>query len=91
MTFEELKFRPRPGRSGIQARYVFPNGYGVSVIRGLGSYGNERGLYELAVCVGPNQHLCYDTPITDDVLGYLTEDDVTRLLGEVEALPPSVS
>ena len=30
---------------------------------------------------------CYDTPITSDVVGYLTADEVTELLRQIEALP----
>ena len=30
--------------------------------------------------------LCYDTPITDDVIGYLTSDEVFNLLDRIEQL-----
>lgn len=71
------------------------NGYGASVVRFLieiegmppvGSYGAERGLWELAV-IGPDGDLTYSTPITEDVMGHLTEDDVSRVLAEIAALP----
>lgn len=70
-------------------RKFFPNGYGVSVARNGMSYGHERGLYELAVIVGtPHRFsMCYHTPITDDVIGHLTAEDVFRSMAEVEALP----
>ncbi len=85
-TFADLKFGPRiSGLAGVQARHSFDNGYEASVIRGYGSYGYEDGLYELAVML--DGRCCYSTPITDDVLGNLSEDDVTRVLGEIAALP----
>jgi len=89
MTFEELDFHPRQGLGGIQATTFFPNGYGASVVQGMGSYGNEDGLFELAVAKGIEGawSICYDTPVTDDVEGYLTPDVVTRLLEKIEALP----
>ena len=73
----------------------FENGYGVSVIDD--GRGKEQGLKELAVLTytkSPNglitnSYLCYDTPITGDVEGYLTDDDVARLIAEVKALPKS--
>jgi hypothetical protein len=34
-----------------------------------------------------NFDLCYDTPITDDVLGHLSEEDVQRYLNIIELLP----
>lgn len=77
----------------ISARYFFPNGYGVSVVRfttpfGSGSYGSDERLYELAVLKGveENWQICYDTPITEDVLRHLTELDVENLLEEVKNL-----
>jgi hypothetical protein len=36
----------------------------------------------------PAFHLRDTTPVTDDVIGNNTPEDITRLLGEVEALPP---
>lgn len=89
-SFADLKFETRYevfGPDDVQARHSFPNGYGVSVVRGRGTYGSEDGLYELAV-THPGIGLVYDTPITDDVLGRLTEADVSEAMAEVEALPP---
>ena len=45
-------------------RIMFPNGYGASIVKGEGSYGTE-----LAVIT--SEGLCYDTEITDDVIGYI--------------------
>jgi hypothetical protein len=74
------------------AHYIFYNHYGVSVIRGPYTHGGKEGLYELAVLyMAPGNEyseLVYDTPVTNDVVGYLTPDDVTRLMAKVEALPP---
>jgi hypothetical protein len=60
----------------------------------FGSYGVNNGLYELAVTrYKPeekdifNFELCYSTPITNDVLGYLTEQDVMVTAAQVAALP----
>lgn len=72
---------------GSQWKFRFPNGYGASVIDD--GYGAEAGLYELAVLRGG--HIVYDTPITDDVLGWLTEDQVTEALDQIEALPEVAS
>lgn len=90
MTFEDLKFETHSaGLGGIGARVFFPNGYGASVVKFYGSYGYEQGLYELAVLAGDaaGWNLTYETPITSDVEGHLSEDDVTKLLGEISALP----
>lgn len=83
--FSDLEFVPHSNWPGVMARHEFENGYSASVIQSPYSYGGDQGLYELAVI--HDGKLCYDTPITNDVLGHLTEDDVTRLLGEVAALP----
>lgn len=65
--------------------YEFPNGYGASVVQNKCSKGNEDGLYQLAVM--KNGVFCCGTPITNDVIGYLTADEVTEYLQQIEKLP----
>jgi len=72
---------------GIQGRRQFSNGYGCSVIRHSGSYGGNRGLFEVAVTDKYNR-IVYDTPVTEDVLGYQTKDDVERIMKQISELPP---
>jgi len=91
MKFQDLDFTPHahnPTR-GIQAWCYFANGYGASVVRFPGSYGFEDGLFEVTVlsCPDGKWKVCYDTPITGDVLGRLSEQDVDSVLEQVESLP----
>lgn len=88
MKFTDLDFKPHPNWDGVQAKHFFDNGYGVSVIKSLNSYGGPDGLYELAVLkvVEEKCKVCYDTPITDDVIGYLTKEEVEALLDQVKNL-----
>lgn len=72
-------------KNGIQIRYEFPNGYGASVIRTCFSYGGLIGLFELAVM--SDGELNYNTPITSDVIGYLSDEQVNDLLSDIENLP----
>lgn len=84
----KLDFQPRErfgGMDGIQARHDFPNGYGVSVVRGFGTYGSDQGLYELAVMYKGS--ICYNSPITEDVVGWLTLEQAQELADQVAALP----
>ena len=67
-------------------RLMFDNWYGVSVVKWLWTYWNEEWLRELAV-VRTDWRLCYETPITNDVIGYLTENGVTRIMREIQNLP----
>jgi hypothetical protein len=73
-----------PRMGGEQWTFKFDNGYGASVITGGIAYCNEAQPYELAVL--RHGELCYDTPITDDVIGYLTSDEVYELLDRIEQL-----
>lgn len=84
MTFEDLTFLPTIYSEGIQAIVNFDNNYGASVVKSNRSYGGKEGLYELAITY--NGDICYDTYITNDVLGHLTPEDVTKLLEKIEAL-----
>ena len=91
MTFDNLEFGPHPSgmMNGIQAKVFFGNGYGASVIRGDLSYGGRDGLYELAVLKTEEDgkwDLCYDSGLTEDVEGYLTEEEVTLFLKRIEDL-----
>ena len=69
---------------GVQKVYEFDNGYGASVIMHQGSYGFSKGLWELAVL--HNGSLCYDTPITNDVIGHLNEEEVNNYLNLIKEL-----
>ena len=84
-SFDSLDFSKSSGFGGPRAVLEFPNGYAVSVIAGPQAYGGSRGLYELAVL--RDGSCCYDTPVTDDVLGHLTEEAVTAAMQEVAAPP----
>ena len=79
-------------------RQFFKNGYGVSVISDEYSYGGKQGLSELAVLTHEKDNkgnpikveLCYNTPITKDVIGYLSEKEVSELIEQVKSLPSIV-
>lgn len=83
--FNDLVFTPHSIFPGIHTILNFDNGYGVSVIRNTHSYGSENGLYEMAIIKG--NKVCYDSGITNDVLGNLTENDVTKYMELVQKLP----
>ena len=83
-TFNDLDFNPMEMGIGFIARINFDNGYGASVVKSTFSYGGNQGLYELAVLF--EDDITYNTPITDDVLGHLTEDDVTKYLQQIQEL-----
>ena len=82
---DEEQSGPRNG--GFQYWFSFPNGYAGSVVKGPYTYGGDKDLWELAVMDDNTKDLCYDTPITDDVLGYLTDNEVDDYLSEIKALP----
>ena len=64
---------------GTQHIYTFENSrYGASVIQTKFSYGGKQGYWELAVL--HDDDLCYSTPVTGDVLGWLTEEEVQQTL-----------
>lgn len=88
MKFTDLQFKPHRIHDGVQAIHFFENSYGVLVVKFPGSYGYEQDLYEVAVLKGtPDDYeLCYDTPVTDDVLGHRDEQDIENIMEEVQAL-----
>lgn len=87
-TFHHLEFKELADPfDGIIARTVFDNEYGVSVVRSQFSYGGKMGLYELAI-LDNNGEVCYTTPLTDNVIGYLRDIDITEVMIKVQQLPP---
>ena len=72
---------------GTQTVYRFHNGYGASVVNHSYSYGTEMAVILFS---GPSMEdwsICYTTPITDDVLGHLSPEDVERYLDLIQLLP----
>ena len=75
--------------NGVGLIIEFDNGYGASIVCHDRSCGGpfkigESNLYELAVL--HDGHLCYDTPITADVLGWQTIEEINKTLKEIEKL-----
>lgn len=79
--------------NGIGYVFKFDNGRGASVIKNDFSYGCSEDKWELAVLLfddedSPDEYkLDYDTPITDDVLGWLDDAEVRNILEEIQKLP----
>lgn len=68
-----------------QAKMDFENGYGISVLFGSIFYSNGIDTYEVGIL--KDGSLCYDTPITNDVIGYITADEVTDIMRKIQELP----
>ena len=74
---------------GVQTIFKFDNMYGASVIKHRYSYGGYLGLWELAVIKYQDDDkwdIVYYTKLTDDVLGFLTDDDVCCYLEQIKHL-----
>jgi len=83
MNFLELPNNPI--NEGIQYHFKADNGYGASIVKHSFSYGREDDKWELAV-IGKDGHICYDTPITSDVLGWLSDEEVNETLQKIADL-----
>ena len=86
--FEEYLVVRRELNDGIQYKFRFPNDYGASVIKDEYSYGGKLDLWELAVVLwdGDDYELVYDSSITFDVEGCLTDEEVRDLLKQIKEL-----
>lgn len=85
VTFQELEFQLHPMGMGKQCIVQYSNGYGASIVQGPHTYGGKDDLYELAV-LGKDGEITYDTSITNDVLGYLSEAEVEKTLLNIKNL-----
>jgi len=96
MKFTDLNFNTHRRKGGIYAKHTFRNGFGVAIYRytntlmnGVideGSLGSLEGLFEAYIT--KNGKVTFDTPLADDVLGHLNEDQIEDLLSVVEVLHP---
>lgn len=102
-TFKDLKFKPKYTKRELegylkvhislyeerkdakQAILKFDNGYSVSVVLGSIFYSNGNDTYEVAVM--HNGCICYDTPVTSNVIPYQSADEVTEIMKEIQELP----
>jgi hypothetical protein len=94
-SFNDIVFKPHPVGDGLHGLIFFDNGYGVSVVRysnpltnGYGSYTSNDSEWEVAVIYGTEKdwEISYNTHITDDVLGHLTEGEVNWVMIQVQEL-----
>lgn len=69
--------------------FKFQNGYSASVVCNPTTYGYDMNFFEVAV-LDKDGRLCYDTPITDDVVGYLNFQGVADVLKDISELEPCV-
>lgn len=67
-------------------REFYPNGYGVSIIPDI----DNSSFYEVAVLKGTEEEydICYETPITDDVIKGLTLSQAHEIAKQVSELEP---
>lgn len=86
LAIKDLDFFPhKAGLSGVHAVKMFDNGYGVSVLLGSMFYSNGHTTYEVAI-LNSDGSIAYDTPITDDVLGHRTIEEVDDIMRQVQEL-----
>tara|TARA_R100001510_G_scaffold1129_1_gene888 strand:- start:222 stop:707 length:486 start_codon:yes stop_codon:yes gene_type:complete len=67
-----------------RATVNFTNGYYISIINGMYSQGDVDE-YEIALL--NRDGICYDTPLADDVVGFLTMEDIEQFVRDVSKLP----
>ena len=67
-----------------RATVNFTNGYYISIINGMFSQGDVDE-YELAIL--NRDGICYDTPLADDVVGFLTKEGIEQFVRDVSELP----
>lgn len=98
-TFEDLVFKPHSvskeacnlpasiRKEWMEAKHAvmrFDNGYGISVVKGNMFHSNGIDTYEVGIL--KEGVLCYDTPITDDVIAYVNADEVSNIMKQIQEL-----
>ena len=94
ITFDNIEFKPHTSGDGVHGLIFFPGGYGLSVVRYKHPYSTRYSSYtddktwEVAIIKGRkgNWKICYDTEITNDVLGFQTKEDINKIISHVQRL-----
>ncbi len=81
---DDMLVDERPNLGGVQRRYRLPNGYGLSAISAamLRSY---PFAWEIAVLKPEGGGIAYDTPLTDDVEVFATDDEANAFIAKAKA------
>ncbi len=80
-SFNDFDFQKHPNIVFDKiAKCRFSNGYGLSVINGECAYCDED-TFEVAIL--HNDKITYCTPLTNDVLGYQSKEDIDALIETV--------
>ena len=83
------RFDSKAKFDGISWQVIYNNGFGISIVKFFASYGGTDDLWELAVIEDDDKggyNLTENTPITDEVIGYLTEQEVIDYSEKVRLL-----
>ena len=86
MTFDDLVFdniSETTISGNKRAKLFFKNGYGISVL-----FNQNDKEYEVAVLKGVEEswHICYNTPVTDDVIRCIRSREIDNLMKEIQEL-----
>jgi hypothetical protein len=82
--FKEYFLMKKDVNGGNQWVFRFPNDYGASVVSHCFSYGLELAVVKFDE-LGQFE-LTYDTPVTDDVIGHMTEEELVDTLRKIKNL-----
>lgn len=67
-----------------QAILNFDNGYGISVIFGTSFYSNGKDTYEVGILM--DGELTSNNPFGEQVIGWKTKDEVTKIMRKLQEL-----
>lgn len=73
---------PHPGApyiGGVQRVYTLPNGYALSCINGAQKHYYDFA-WEIAVLLPDDKGLAYETPLTEDVEVFMTDEEANAFI-----------
>lgn len=90
LTIGDVEMKPHPwAKNAWHGEVKFANGWGASVVKGNQFYTSPTKPWEIAV-IDSDGEIAYDSGLTGDVFGYLTDTAATKVLADIAALSPKV-